>query len=82
MNSAIACSSGSVTPRSCKRRRPATAAAVSPGFLDRRSCGWSRLMYPLRAMSNECPRGQSNLPSSRAKAIWQPRTGHKSMRQV
>ena len=37
--SPIARRSGSVTPRSCHRRRPATAAAVSPGCFDRRSCG-------------------------------------------
>src|SRR2546421_568075 len=54
----MASSIGSVTPRSCNRRRARTAATVSPGCLDRRSCGWSRLIYPLRATSNECPRGQ------------------------
>ena len=75
-------SSGSVTPRSCNRRRPATAAAVSPGCFDRRSCGWSRLMYPLRATSNECPCGQNTRRSSRSNAMWQPRTGQRSMDRV
>ena len=30
-----------------------TASALSPGCFDRRSCGCNRLMYPLRATSNE-----------------------------
>ena len=46
------------------------------GFL---SCGWSRLMYPLRAMSKECPRAQTTRFSSRANSSWQPRTGQRSM---
>ena len=53
------------------RRQP----AVSPGCLERRSCGWSRLMYPLRATSKECPRGQTSRRSSRTSARWQSRTG-------
>src|SRR5438105_1778317 len=36
-------------------------------------------MYPLRAMSNECPREQTILFSSRVNARWQSRTGHRSM---
>jgi hypothetical protein len=61
-------SKGVVTPRSCNRRREATAAGVSPGRLDRFCCGWSRLMYPLRATSKAWPRGQSARRSSRTSA--------------
>ena len=66
-------------PRSTRIRR---AIAVSPGSFDRRSCGWSRLMYPLRATSNECPRGQCNRRSSRTSSMWQLRTVQRSMRRV
>src|ERR1700694_851032 len=45
---AMACWSGSETPRSCRRRRAATAAAESPGARERRSCGWSRVREALR----------------------------------
>ena len=41
---AIASSSGRMMPRSCTRRRAATASAESPGCFERRSCGCSRLM--------------------------------------
>src|ERR1700682_270054 len=37
-------------------------------------------MYPLRATSNECPRGQTTRRSSRTNGWWQSRTGQRSMR--
>src|ERR1700674_2802489 len=37
-------------------------------------------MYPLRATSNECPRGQTTRRSSRTSGWWQSRTGQRSMR--
>jgi hypothetical protein len=61
--------------RSCKRRRAATAADVSPGSQERRSCGCRRLMYPLRNVERVTAWTEEPLPS-RCSATPQSRTVH------
>ena len=50
------------TPASSSDARASTASRESPASSDFRSCGCSRFTYPLRAMSYECPRGQTSEP--------------------